>query len=173
MSCSATLSGIVRDCASNAGGIKELYIANADDVASIALDSTGEKVQSITMATGKKFKKFYFKTGQANVVYTPQFNDAAEYAGEDGILSVNFSRQDTTKRVQIHALSIAELIVIYKDNNGINWLMGYDHPVLRNGGDTQTGAAHTDTNRYALQLHSTDNQLPYEVTDTILGGITD
>lgn len=171
MACSVTLSGIPRDCEGNAGGIRAVYMANKDDVTAIALDSTGAQVDSITMATSAKFKGFYFKPGQAALTLTGVFNEAGEYAGEDGVLSMQFGRMDTTKRVQVAAVSVAELVVIYKDANGKNWLLGYDNPVLRNGGESTPGAAVTDFNHYGIQLHSQDNQLPYEVSDTILAGI--
>lgn len=175
MACSATLSGIVRDCEPNAGGVKAIYIANKDDVTEIELDTTGAKIASITMATSgsttAKFKGFYFKPGQASVALTGAVNEAGEYAGEDGVVAVNFGRMDTTKRTQMAALSISELVVIYTDNNGISWLLGYDAPVLRNGGEANTGNAKTDYNHYALELHSSDNQYPYEVPSTVLAGI--
>lgn len=171
MACSATLSGLVRDCEANAGGVKALYIANKDDVTEIELDTTGAKIDSVTMATGKKFKGFYFKPGQCTITLTGAVNEAGDYAGEDGVISVNFGRMDTTKRTQIHALSIAELVVIYTDNNGISWLLGYDNPVLRNGGESGTGTARTDHNHYGLELHSSDNALPYEVPSTVLATI--
>lgn len=171
MACSQTLSGIPRDCEPNAGGIKEIFIANADDVTAVTLDSTGAEISGITMASGKKFKKFYFKPGQAGVTFSGVFNEAGEYAGEDGVLTMNFGRMDTTKRVQVAALSMSELVVIYKDMNGKNWYLGYDAPVLRNGGDSTPGQAHTDFNHYGIQLHSQDNQLPFELDDTTLAGV--
>lgn len=175
MPCSATLSGLVRDCEANAGGVKALYIANKDDVTEITLDTTGAKISAITMATSgsttAKFKGFYFKPGQATVTLTGAVNEAGDYAGEDGVISVNFGRMDTTKRTQIHALSIAELVVIYTDNNGISWLLGYDNPVLRNGGESGTGTARTDHNHYGLELHSSDLSLPFEVPSSVLAGI--
>ena len=171
MACSQTLSGIPRDCEPNAGGIKEIYIANIDDVTAVTLDSTGGKISGITMASSKTFKKYYFKPTKANVVSTPQFNDSAEYAGEDAIITMAFGRQDTTKRVQVAALSVGELAVIVKDMNGINWYYGFDAPVLRNGGDAPSGAAKTDFNGYNIQLHAQDNQLAFEVPQSVLEDI--
>lgn len=175
MACSATLSGLVRDCEANAGGVKALYIANKDDVSAIALDTTGAKIDSITMATSgsttAKFKGFYFKPGQATVTLTGAVNEAGEYAGEDGVVTVNFGKMDTTKRTQMAALSVAELVVIYTDNNNISWLLGFDAPVLRNGGESTPGQQRTDHNHYGLELHSSDSQLPFEVPSTVLAGI--
>jgi len=173
MSCSATLAGLVRDCSANAGGVKALYIANKDDVTAVTLDANSAQISAITMASSKKFKKYYFKPGQCTATFTGAVNEAGEYAGEDGVISVSFGRMDTTKRTEMAALSVIEMDVIYTDGNGKHWLLGYDAPVLRNGGEAATGAARTDYNKYGLELHSSDNQLPYEVPSAVLSGITE
>ena len=173
MSCSQTLNGILRDCAANAGGIKAVYIANIDDVSSITLNTAGDKITAISMVSSAKYKGFYFKPGQASFTSDPQFNEAGEYAGEDGVLSMSFGRMDTTKRAQMAALSVGELSVIYQDNNGIYWLLGYDHPVLRNGGQSTPGAAISDFNHYAIDLHSSDHQLAFEVDASAAAGVID
>lgn len=168
MACSVTLSGLVRDCDPNAGGIKALYIANADDVTAVGLDQDGALITSITMATGVLFKGFYFKRGQASFTLAPQFTDAGEYAGEQATISVAFGRMDTTKRTQLAALSVSELRVIAIDNNDKAWYFGYNFPVLRTGGEAQSGAAATDRNQYAIELQANDNQYPYELNSTAL-----
>ena len=133
MACLQTLNGIVRDCLSNVGGVRKVYIANKDDVAGITI--TDDAVSAITMEGGAKFKEYYQKPGRASVTSTPQFNDANEYAGESVVLSLSFPRQDATKRLEVAALSVAELVVVYQDANGNCWLLGYDNPVQRSGGD--------------------------------------
>lgn len=125
MACLQTLNGIVRDCLSNVGGVRKVYIANKDDVAGITI--TDGAVSAITMEGGAKFKEYYQKPGRASVTSTPQFNDANEYAGESVVLSLSFPRQDATKRLEVAALSVAELVVVYQDANGNCWLLGYDN----------------------------------------------
>lgn len=171
MACSTTLSGILRDCEANAGGIKEILLATRDDVTAVTLDSTGEKVSAITMATSKKFKAFYFKQGQASMTQTPQFNEAGDYAGEEIVVSANFAKMDSTKRLQMNAISVAELYGIVRDANDIYWLVGYDFPLLRNGGESATGANKTDFNHFGWQAHAMDNQLAYEVPASVVNGI--
>ena len=166
MACLQTLNGIVRDCLSNVGGVRKVYIANKDDVASITI--TDDAVSAITMEGGAKFKEYYQKPGRASVTSTPQFNDANEYAGESVVLSLSFPRQDATKRLEVAALSVAELVVVYQDANGNCWLLGYDNPVQRSGGDATSGQAVGDTNAYALELTATENQLPYSVPVAVI-----
>lgn len=165
-SCIQTLSGLARDCDSNVGGVKRVYIANKDDVTAITV--TSDAISAITMASGASFKEYYQKRGRASVTSTPQFNDAGEYAGESTVLTLNFPRQDSTKRLEVAAMSVAELIVVYEDNNGKCWLLGYDHGVVRTGGDAASGTAATDTNQYAIELTDISNQLPYEVPANVI-----
>jgi len=160
MACSATISGLLRDCDANTGGLKAIYIANQDDVSAMTLDSGSNQIETLTMATGKTFKGFYFKRGQANFSLTPQFTDAGEYAGEQGKIAINFGRMDSTKRAQLSALSVIEMAVICLDNNGNYWYFGKDHAVLRTGGEAATGAANTDRNQYGFELTSNDHQYP-------------
>lgn len=167
MSCSATLNGIPRDCEANAGGLRALYFANFDDVTGKTLDTGGAKITAITMATSgsttAKFKGFYFKPGQATLTTTAQFNEAGEYVGEQAVITVNFGKMDTTKRVQVAALSQAELVCLAQDRNGKWWLLGYDEAVLAAGGESTVGQANTDFNHYGREFHANDNQLPFEV----------
>ena len=171
MACSQTLNGLVRDCNANAGGVKAVYIANTDDVTAVTL--TSNAISAITMASGKKFKKYYFKRGQASLTSTPQFNEAGEYAGEQSVLAMTFLRQDTTKRLEMVALSVSELVVIVEDANGTFWYLGYDRPVMRTGGESGTGAAITDTNRYALELTDIANQMPYTASAEAVAAVVD
>ena len=171
MACNTTLNGLVRDCLSNVGGVKAVYLANKDDVSGVTV--TDGVISAITQVGSAKFKKYYFKRGQASVESTPQFNDAGDYAGESTVLSLNFLRQDATKRLEAISLSVGELVAIYEDNNGLFWYLGYDNPVLRTGGTSGSGTATTDTNRYGLELTDISNELPHSVDATIIPSIVD
>lgn len=169
MACSTTLAGIARDCAVNAGGILRVLIASYVDVAS--LTETSNVITTITMETSKKFYEFYQKKGVASYTGTPSFNEDGDYTGEDGTLALVFSRMDTTKRMQVDALSKQDLAVIFEDANHTWWYLGKDNPVTRSGGDTTTGTAQTDRNGYAVELHSNDLSSPTEVDDSIIAGL--
>lgn len=169
MACTTTLSGIARDCDVNAGGILNVYIASFVDV--VSLTETSNVITTITMDTGKKFYQFYQKKNVASYTGTPQFNEDGDYVGEDGVLSLVFTRMDTTKRMQVDALSRQDLAVIFEDANHKCWYLGKDNPVTRNGGDTTTGTAQTDRNGYGVELHSNDLSSPTEVDGSIIAGL--
>lgn len=165
MACTQTLSGLTRDCSNSMGGIKEVYIANFDDVSGVTI--TSDIITTISMVGAAKFKKYSFRPQTAELVSTPQVNSENGVAYIQSVLTMQFAKMDTTKRLEINALSLGDLALVVVDNNGKMWYLGKDNPVTASGGDSGTGKAFTDANRYGIQL--TDNSLlyPYEVTATI------
>ena len=170
MSCSQTLAGIARDCAANMGGIKRVLLANQSDVTAIA--ETSNVVTTITMDTGKKFKSYNFakNTGSLTSTYTIDAASGVKYVTSQ--LLLQFNRMNTTARVELTALSLADLRVIVKDANGLYWFLGYDEPVNASAGDGQTGTARSDANRYTITLEDTSAEMPMEVDDSIIAGIS-
>lgn len=161
MACNQTLSGLVNDCATSMGGIVEAYIANYDDVESVTV--TEDKITAITMADSAKFKKYYFRKGTGNFTSTLNVDAAngVNYVSTDIVLL--FSRMETTKRVEMAALSVNDLVMIVKDSNGVYWYFGKDEPVTASAGDGQSGTARTDGNRYSITLQDNCSTWPYEV----------
>lgn len=172
MSCnSQTLSGLAKDCTPSMGGIVEVYIANSSDVSSVTL-TTG-KISAITMVNSAKFKKYLFKrnTGSLTSTYTFDKTNGVQFVTSDLVLV--FNRMETTKRVEISALAVNDLVVIVKDSNGTFFYLGYDEPVNASASDGQTGTARTDANRYSITLEDVSKEYPYEVDSTIIDALVD
>ena len=170
MSCTQTLSGLAKDCTANMGGIVEVLIANFDDVT--AMTVTSDVISAITMDTGKKFKKYNFakNTGSMTSTYTIDPASGVKYVTTD--LIMQFNKMQTTARVEIAALALADLAVIVKDANGKYWYLGKEEPVNISAGDGQTGTARSDANRYTITLQDNSSVLPLEVSDSIIASIT-
>lgn len=168
MACNQTLNGLVNDCATSMGGIVEVYIANHDDVSEVTV--TTDKVTAITMNAEAKFKRYFFRKGTGSMTSTLNVDTAngVNYVSTDLVLL--FSRMETTKRVEMAALSVNDLAVIVKDANGVYWYLGYDEPVTASAGDGQTGTARSDGNRYSITLQDNAVTWPYEV-QTGEGGV--
>lgn len=165
MACSQTLAGITRDCATNMGGIKKVYIANRADVDSVTL--TSGVVTAITMVSTKKFYEYQFALGTSSMTSNWQVSaeNGTKFVETD--LQMIFNRADSTKRLEIVALAQAELAVVVEDNNGNMWYLGYHEPVLLNGGDMQTGTARGDRNGLSVTLRDTAPELPLPCTATL------
>lgn len=171
MACTQTLSGLAKDCSANRGGIVEVYIANHADVTGVTV--TDGKISAITMDTGKKFKAYAFSknTGNLTSTYTIDTASGVRYVTSD--LLLQFNRMETTKRVEITALALGDLAVICKDANGTYFYLGKDEPVNASAGDGQTGTARSDANRYTITLEDTSAEMPFEVDEGVISGITE
>ena len=161
MPCNQTLNGIVRDCSPSLGGIREVYLANKSDVASVTL-SQG-KITAISMEASGKFHKYAFsrETGSLTSTYTIDPASGVRFVTSDLVLQ--FNRMETTKRIEITALAQAELVGIVKDANGIYHYLGYEEALEASAGDGQTGSARSDANRYTITLQDISSEMPYEV----------
>lgn len=171
MPCSQTLSGIAKDCTSNIGGIKNAYIANYDDVASIT--ETQNKISAITMESTKKFKKYNFRRGTGSVVSTLTTDPTSGVNFVQSDIILQFSKMETAKRIEIAALAQAELAVIIEDMNGLFWYYGRQEGVTASAGTGQTGTARTDGNFYQITLQDNDATFPLEVDADIIEDIVD
>lgn len=164
-SCNQTISGLAKDCSTSKGGIIEVAIANYDDVASVT--ATSGKITAITMVTSKKFKRFYFpkNTGSLTSTYNIDRSAGTTYVQSDLVLQ--FNRMETTKRVEVAALAVNEVMILVKDANNIWWLLGKDEAVVMSAGDGQTGTARADGNRYQITLTDTSDELPMEIDSSV------
>lgn len=161
MSCSQTLAGIARDCASNMGGIKRVLLANRADVSVITV--TSNKVTAITMETGKKFYEYALRAGTSSMTSNWQVNreNGVKYVQTD--LQMVFNRMETPKRVEVEAMAAGDLVGIVEDNNGAYWMLGRENPLELSAGDGPTGTARSDRNGYSVTLQDDATTLPLEV----------
>lgn len=171
MPCTQTLAGLAKDCNANIGGIVEVLMANFDDVSAVEVDATTHLIDSITMAASAKFKKYLFSKNTGNLTSTYTIDAANGVKFVTSNLLLQFNRMETTKRVEIAALAMADLAVIVKDANGKYWYLGYNGPVTPSAADGQTGTNKTDANRYQITLTDESEGMPYEVAESVISTI--
>ena len=171
MACSQTLSGIAASCDTNTGGIREVYICNYTDVTAYEVDSTSNMIDTITMDTDKKFKKYLFKKNTSNLTSTLNVDPAAGINFVQSDLTMVFAKQETTKRMEIAKLSLGELRVIVLDANGKYWFLGAEEFVAATAATAQTGTNRTDGNNYTITLTDYSSSYPYEVDPEIIDNI--
>lgn len=169
MACTTTLLGIALDCSANVGGLNALYIVPVSDVSGISLASDGE-VSGISMVSGKTFKTYSFKRGNAQFTTTGSHDDKADTSFYTTELTVSFNRQEKLKRKEMLELTKGQTYVIAKDYNGIYHFIGYGSYVSGNVVGN-TGAEMGDANNYALTLTSMTPELPNTVLSTIIPAI--
>ena len=171
MSCSQVLNGIAADCQTNVGGIREIYIANYDDVSAVTLDETSNMIKTITMVDTAKFKKYAFKKNTSSMTSTLNVDPANGINFVQTDLALVFAKQETVKRMEIAKLSLGELRVIVKDANGKYWFLGQEEFVSATAGTAETGTNRTDGNKYSITLTDYSASYPYEVDPTIIADL--
>lgn len=172
MGCVQTISGIARDCQSNLGGLKKVYIAPYDEGLTLAI--TSGAIDTLTQSVGAaKFKAFNFRAGAASLTSTSTIDAVSGINMVQTQLVMNFGRMESVKRTEIQALLQGEVQVIAVDNNGIAWFLGKDTPVVAIGSQNgQTGAAKTEANQYSITIQDESAELPYPFTDsTVYAGV--
>lgn len=173
MACNSyTLSGLNTACKeASFGGIKEVLIAQFEDVASTSVDSTSHLLTPV-MANGKKFKQYKLlkSTGSLTSTLNASETSASYFTNE---VTLQFMKMETSKRIEIMALMMSSCAVIVKDTNDKYWYLGKDNYVECSAGTATTGTALTDANHYELTLTDTSAELPYEVSAEVIESIID
>lgn len=167
-----TLKGLNSRCkVSTLGGIKEVYIANYDEVLSTSVDS-GTTLLTPTMYPGKKFKVYSLNKNNGSLsismVYTPTM--ANYYVNT---LSLSIPKMDVGNRIEMMSIMDAQMAVIIRDSNDKYWYLGKDSYVEATVGAGNTGQALDDTNNYSFSLQDTSKELPFEVDAECIPNIID
>ena len=169
MACSNTMTGIPSECKDSIGGIKAAYIAEHADVDSI--DEAQGVISEIIMATGKTFKPFVFRKETGNFTSTINSDDAAGTTFVQSEIVLQFTKQETAKRLEIAALMVGNCAVIIEDGNGKYWYFGQNFPVVLTAGSAASGTAMGDFNGYNITLTDKSKELPREVDARIISGL--
>lgn len=167
MSCSSiTLNGIGLGCKDSMGGIKKVYIAKSDDIGVMSLSDN--MIDNIEMKNSATFKTYEFRKGTSSMSTTLTTDEAAGTLSFQTDVSLQFSKMDTSKRLEIMALSVDSVVVIVEDSNGKCWFLGYDFPVTATTATANTGTAFGDFSGYNITLTDNSKELPYEVDPSII-----
>lgn len=167
--CDLTLAGVEKDCDLSVGGVAKVAIAPAKDVASITVGADGivTAITPVASAT-KPFLPYWQKKATAvfNTAFTPSETSSGLHQND---LAFQIQKMKAANRKEYLALVSGDTLVLFKDNNGIWWLLGTpDLPAEASGGDGTTGQALTDFNGHNVTLSTTDRTTPPEVDPDIV-----
>jgi N-methylhydantoinase B/oxoprolinase/acetone carboxylase alpha subunit len=171
MACSQVLNGLIMDCTTSVGGIKEVYIANYEDVTAVTLDTENGLIDTITMANSAKFKKYQFRKQTGSMTSTLNVDEVAGINYVSTEVNLVFTKMETSKRLEMSALAVGQLAMIVKDGNNKYWYLGYNDYVSAVGGGGNSGTAKGDSNNYTITLKDESDTFPYEVDETIISGL--
>lgn len=170
MACiSYTLAGLNNVCKENSfGGIKEVLIAQYDDITSVTVSA--DTITAIIMSGTTKFAQYKLLKNTGSLTSTLNTSDTSSSYFTNEV-TLQFMKMETSKRLEIMALMMSACAVIVKDSNNKYWYLGKDNYVECTAGSAQTGTAASDSNHYELTLTDTSAELPYEVDPTVISSI--
>lgn len=169
MSCkSFALSGIALGCKDVLGGIKEVYIAKAADIKTVTLNTENSQIATIELGESAKFRTYKFRKGTSQMTSTASSDEAIGNFSVSTELTMQFSKMETSKRLEIMALCLEDVVCVVKDFNNRMWYLGYDFPVTATAATAQTGTAATDLNGYNITLTDTSAEFPYEIPESVI-----
>ena len=164
MACLITIAGITLDCESSLGGIKQVWIAQYDNVKSVTVDDETNQISAITLEEDAKWYNYQFRKGTGSLTSTLNVDETAGTNYVSNELALVFTKMETKKRIEIAALSIGQLVVVVEDSNGKYWFLGKDDYVSASAGTGVTGTAKGDQNAYTLTLATDSESYPYELS---------
>ena len=162
MACTTvTLSSIDARCDGSVGGIKRILLANVDDIKTVLVDETTQKIKQITLETGKKFEQWLFRKN------TGSYNSSIERDMAIGTqtvtteCSLQFSRAEAQKRLDIQSAINASCVVIIEDMYSEYLYLGLENDVTISSATMQSGTATSDLSGFQLTFTDLATELPH------------
>jgi hypothetical protein len=114
-------AGVLKECAHNFGGLKELYLGNFADVEGVAYDTDGN-ITGVTMASGTTIFKFDFVKDTGQVLEELQKAGASSFINQ----TLNFQLNAITlaKKSVLSDLSLSTVFAIVKKADNSYWFYG-------------------------------------------------
>lgn len=168
MACVTTM-GFCRDCSDNTGGIEELLILERSNIS--AYVESGSEVTGITDG-GATWRVYQLKKEVGNVTSTMTISP--ENGTRFSETAIGFSI-NTFKAASVNELKVAllgQLAVIAKDNNGRYWAVGLQSWAEGTSLIANSGTAFGDRNGFDVVITSKEQEPPFEVSSSVIGGLT-
>jgi hypothetical protein len=153
-------------CDVGAGGTKECYIIELNNISSIT-ESSGV-VSAITKVGGAIFRKYQL------VPQTAVFDEAVTGNDANGTLfytpsgTIVINKQQVNMRNEIMLLALNRLVFIIHDNNDTYRLYGRTYGLKLTTGTASTGAALGDRNGYSLTFTGFEPALALFVQPSVI-----
>jgi hypothetical protein len=147
MSCSVSI-GFNIGCKEAAGGIKEIYILDWDEIKDLATFNGTQQFLDVTSAiTLYKYVLVPQTASFSETINTSEENGTVFYTQTVG-LKLHTLAQD--KRNELQSIAKGRQAIFVRDEQDIFWLVGYERGAIVTQGTANTGTAMGDFNGYDL-----------------------
>ena len=162
MACNTvTLSSIDARCDGSVGGIKRILLANIDDIKTVLVDETTQKIKEITLVTGKKFEQWRFRKNTGSYSSSIERDLAIGTQTVTTEVALQFSRAEAQKRLDIQSAINASCVVIVEDMYGEYIYLGLENEVSISAASMTSGTQTGDLSGFQLTFQDLATELPH------------
>lgn len=172
-------AGFSKSCAARSGGVKNIWIANREDIAAAGFTLTSGEYSAVTMESAAVFFKYEMDQDTAEHRFSASIEGNSTQV--DNQVEFYLGKLSTLMRARLQEIldvSPCGLVVIVEDNNSVKWVYGYTENHPTNVGEQgramkaltiegASGKVFTDANGANVVLQSMNNQTPLVFTGTV------
>lgn len=168
---SVALNSIDARCENSIGGIKRILIANVSDVTKATVDEDTGMITAITMVASKKFQQWLFRKNTSSYTSTVSSDPTLGNTSVTTEVSLQFSKAEAQKRLEIQSAINASAILIVEDMYGQFLYLGLDNEVSITSAVMQSGTQNSDLNGFTLTFQDISAELPHFVDPSIINDL--
>ena len=161
-------TGIAKGCKTGIGGTKRFLLTNKSNVLTYT-EGTEGYLTGITLSAGTHFYEFVtskFSSSWSDNPLPVANNSGTAY---QPTVTMNFAKNESTKRNAVKLLGQAELVCIVQNADGTYWYLGATNGLeLAAGGAYTSGVAITDANQWTIVLQGGEPEPAFQIDSAII-----
>lgn len=165
-----TTQGYTLPCRDSNGGINVVYIADFSDKGTPTLSATSGQITAWTDAASD-FYTYEVRPETANASFNATMNDANGTTFYAHSITFQLDKLDSVRGVENDILAKGRFLIIFKDNNGKYFVLGYTHGMRCSSMENTTGTALGDYSGTKFTFTSNEPAPAYEVASGIISGL--
>lgn len=169
MACALT-QGYTLDCKDNAGGVKNVWIANYSNVSGVT--AANGVISAISKANNGRFWKYeqYRDTAEAFEDITGNAENGTVFYAQTVNLALR--KMQASVRNEVKLLASALVVMVIQDRNDKYWYYGETNGLDLLTGKIGTGKVLGDKNGYDLSFTGAEPSPAQEVQSAVIAGLT-
>ena len=160
------------DCRDSVGGLGlSLLIGEYSNVPQANITAASGVISAMTCSSGKRLFKYELTKEDA------QFTDSVKISVENGTvfseqtLTFTIKKMSAAHRNNLLTLAYNRLMIVVKDGNGINHVMGQSNGADLTGNEGTSGKAMSDMNGYTLTFTAKEPVPANTISDAIYAAL--
>lgn len=165
MNCPSTIAGsMLIDCLTGNGGVDEIKVKSHDSTLTGISVASGVATLSGAALTGWKLFECEEETSMAEETGATSAAEGTTVYTQK--LTYINNRLKASFRNTLNSMHGMRLHVVYKENNGLIWLLGYERGMITEASVSGTGTAFNERNGYSVTFSGREKQPMVSVSNS-------